>query len=108
MIGRPSSLRCDQLNVERNGDPARDLVLQREQIARVAVETLSPQMSVGLGIDQLRVDADLVTRPTDASFEDITHAQLAPDLLHFYRLVPIGERGIARGYEHGRQERKRR
>jgi hypothetical protein len=34
-------------------DPARNLVLQGEQIAHVTVEPLRPQMRVGLGIDQL-------------------------------------------------------
>ena len=62
ILGRPGGLRADQREVERDRDPARDLVLQGEQIARVAVEPLGPQMRVGLGIDQLGVDADLVAR----------------------------------------------
>src|SRR5438105_2751986 len=71
----------DQLKVERNGDPARDLVLQGEQIAYVSVEALGPQMRVALGIDQLGVDADLVARPSDASLQYIAHAKLTADLL---------------------------
>jgi len=35
-------LRCDQLLVERDGDPGGDLVLQREQIAPIAIEPLGP------------------------------------------------------------------
>ena len=106
MLGRPGGLRADQLEVERDRDPARDLVLQSEQIARVAVEPLGPEMRVGLGIDQLGVDADLVARPPDAPFQHIAHAQLAADLLRVDRLVLIGERGIARDHEHIRDPRQ--
>jgi hypothetical protein len=54
----PGGLRCDQLNLERIPDLARNLVLQSEQIAYVAVEALGPQVRIGLGVDKLRVDAD--------------------------------------------------
>jgi hypothetical protein len=42
MIGRACGFRADQLEVQRDGDPARDLVLQGEQMADVAVEPLGP------------------------------------------------------------------
>jgi hypothetical protein len=50
---------------------------------------LGPEMRVGLGIDQLDVDADLVARSTDAPFEHIADAQLAADLLRVDRLVRL-------------------
>src|SRR5260370_24120293 len=81
VLGRTTGLRGDQLEVERDGDPAGDLVLQGEEIARVAIEPLSPEMRVGLGIDQLGVDADLAAGPTDAPVQHIAHTQLAADLL---------------------------
>jgi hypothetical protein len=56
MLGRTGSLSGHQLKVERDRDPARNLVLQGEQIARVAAETFSPDMRIGLGIDQLGSD----------------------------------------------------
>jgi hypothetical protein len=58
MFGRSAGLGPDKLQVERNRNPARDLVLQGEQIARLAIEPLGPQMRIGRGIDQLGVDAD--------------------------------------------------
>ena len=106
MVGRPGSLRSNQLEAERSRDPARDLVLQDEQIARVAVEPLGPQMRVGRGVDQLGTDADLIARSPDAPFEHITHAQLAANLLRVDGLVPIGEGGIARDYETVRDPRE--
>jgi len=54
---------------------------------------------VGLGVDQLGVDPDLVGRPPHAAFEHIAHAQFAADLLCVDRLVPVGKRGVARDHK---------
>jgi hypothetical protein len=67
MLAPPGGLRAGHFNVERDRDPGRDLVLQDKQLTRVAIEPFCPQMRVGLGVDQLCVDADLVARPPDAS-----------------------------------------
>jgi hypothetical protein len=50
MLGRPGGLRTDQLDTEGVREPARDLLLQSEKIARVAVEPLRPRMRIGRGI----------------------------------------------------------
>ena len=100
MLVWPGGLRANQLDVQRDRDPACDLVLQGEQIARTAVEPLCPQMRVSVRVDQLGVDPDAVTRPPDAPFKQVTDAELAADLLRFDPLPLIGERGIARNYEH--------
>ena len=60
MLGRPGGFHSGKLKVKRNSNSVRDLVLKREQIARVIVEPLGPEMGVGLGVDQLGVDADLI------------------------------------------------
>jgi hypothetical protein len=75
MLGRPGGLCRDQLDTERICEPARDLVLQSEQIARVTVKPLRPQMRVGSGIDQLGADAGLAARPPDAPFKHIRRAR---------------------------------
>ena len=103
MLGRPGGLGGDQLDAERVREPARDLILQSEQIARVAVEPLGPKMRIGRGTDQLGVDAELVAGPPDAPFEHIAHAQLAANLLRVDGLVPVRERGIPRDHEHIRE-----
>jgi hypothetical protein len=69
MLCRPGRLPADQLDIKRDGDPTRDLVLQSEQIARITVKLLGPQMRISLSVDQLGIDADFVTRPPDAPFE---------------------------------------
>jgi len=58
MLGGPSGFRFDQLHSERICEPTRDLVLQGEEITRVAIEPLGPEMRVCRGIDQLGADAD--------------------------------------------------
>jgi len=60
MLGRSGSLRAYEFEIERNSYAACDLVLHGEQIARVAVEPLGPHMHVGLGINELSVDANPV------------------------------------------------
>jgi hypothetical protein len=49
-------------------------------------------MGVGLGVDQLGVDTDLVARPPDAAFEDIAHTKIASDLLGIDPFVLVSER----------------
>ena len=81
MLDRPSDLHPDELRTKCNGSPACDQVLHGEKISRIAVEPLRPQMRIGLGIDQLGVDADLIARSPDAAFQHVAHPQLAADLL---------------------------
>src|SRR5215471_794327 len=100
MLGRPDSLRSNQLDVELICDPAGNFVLQGKQIAHVAVQPLRPQMRVGLGVDQLDADADLAARPPDASFEHIAHSQLTTNLSRINIFVPVGKSGISRDHEH--------
>ena len=52
MLGRSGALRSDQLDAERVGELACDFVLQGEQITRGTLDAVSPEMRVGLGIDQ--------------------------------------------------------
>ncbi len=103
---RPGGVGVGQLEVERNSDPARNLVLQGEQIAGVAREPLCPKMRVGFGVDQLGSDANPASRPLDVSAQHITHTKLAADLLRVDRLVPVGESGVARDHEHVRDPRQ--
>src|SRR5215469_12698705 len=42
MFGLPRQCGVDELKVERNGDPARHLVLQCEQLAYVTIKALGP------------------------------------------------------------------
>ena len=80
-LGRPRCLDSNQLGSEGGRDPARDLVLQGKQIGGDAVESLRPQMRIGFGVDQLRIDVGLVARALDAPLEDVADTEFAADPL---------------------------
>src|SRR6516164_11596193 len=69
MVGRSDGFSRNQFQTKSGRDPPRDLALQRKQITGGAVEPLRPQMTAGLGIDELGSDANLLARPLDAAFE---------------------------------------
>src|SRR6185437_13647963 len=50
-------------------------------------------------LDELPGDAHTVARDPDASFQDITNAEFARDLLHVGRSAPVGKRRIAGDYK---------
>ena len=51
VLCRPSGFRLHELEAEHDCDPAGDLVLQSEQVSRITIEPLGPQMRVALGVD---------------------------------------------------------
>jgi hypothetical protein len=59
---------------------ARDLVLQFEDVVERAVEAVRPNMRSGRRIDQLACDAHTAHGFAHTAFEDVAHAELAPDL----------------------------
>jgi hypothetical protein len=69
--------------------------LDCEQIACVTVEPASPEVRVGLGIDQLGINSELVVRPPDASLQYVMNPEFAPDLPRIDWPVAIGEGGVA-------------
>jgi len=56
-------------------------------------------MGVTIGIDQLGIDADLPLPSPNASFQHISHAEFAADLLGVDRPASQCEGGIARDYK---------
>src|SRR5258708_32858510 len=98
-FGRPAhrALSLSLGNGRSDGDRYRlgDLVLDREDIGEIAVVTLGPDVVAGFGLDQLRGDADAVAGFTQAAFEHVAHAKLAPDLLHVHRVTLVSEARVA-------------
>jgi tetratricopeptide (TPR) repeat protein len=88
-IRRPGGFGGDQLRAQCRRNPTCDFVLQGKQVARVTVKPFRPQVRVGLGINELCGDADLLARSLNTSFQHIANAQLAAYLLRVDRLVLI-------------------
>ena len=77
-------------------DPLGDLVLQLEHVVERTVELFRPQMRAGLGLDQLRGDAQPIAALADAALKHIARAELAPHLPDIDRLPFVNEARIAR------------
>ena len=80
-------------------DPARDVVLDLEDVRQRTVVALGPDVVVGTRVDQLGGHAHLGLRATDASFHDVRGAQLAPHRDEVVRAAAVGKGRLAR--DHG-------
>src|SRR6516225_12033946 len=58
-----------ELRFDRRDDTLGDLVLHRENVDKIAVVTLRPDMIAGFGLDQLCGDAQPIAALADAAFE---------------------------------------
>ncbi len=103
---RASRLGDDELGVERTRQAGDDFVLHVEEIGERLVEPLGPEMTAGLGVDELHVDAHAVSAALNAALEDIADVQLAPDLLQIDGLALVSEGGVAPDHERAANARK--
>jgi hypothetical protein len=103
---QPLRLVLRQLDRERADDVLHHLVLRREDVGEIAVEPLGPDMPAAAGIDELRGDAHAVAGLAGAALEHEAYPEVTPDLLHFDRPALVGERGVARDDEQGRDLRE--
>src|SRR5262245_32047099 len=93
MVGRTGSLSGCQLQVERARDLACDLGLHSEEVDRVPIEPVCPQMRIGSGIDQLGVHTNPVARPPNPTsrigavfnFRSVENQWVRPKGLHYGR-----------------------
>ena len=78
-VARPARCRGSggDADVERFADGAGDFILDREDIAELAVDALRPARETGLAIGQAGRDADDIVRSLDRPVEQISHAKLA-------------------------------
>src|SRR5262249_38240045 len=59
------------------------------------IELVGPQMPARYALYELSGDPHPVTRDPEASFQDVTDAELARDLLHVDRSALVGKRRVA-------------
>ena len=97
-IGRlfgTASLDRRELIAQRVRQTPDDFVLHVEEIGKRLVEPLRPEMTAGLGVDELHVDPHPISATLNAALENVADVQLAPDRLHVERLALVGESRIA-------------
>jgi hypothetical protein len=51
------------------GNRFRNFTLNRENVGKIAIVSLSPEMRIVARVDELRVDADAISRPLHAAFQ---------------------------------------
>src|SRR3984957_2715631 len=76
-----------------------DFVLDGEDILKLAIVALGPEMCLGLAVDELNSDPDPIPCLADASFGDVVHPELTRDLLGLDGLALVDEHGIAGDHE---------
>src|ERR1700677_1061947 len=91
----PAGLDRRKLIAERICQTPDDLVLHIEEIGKRLVKPLRPEMTAGLGVDELHVDTHAIAAALNAALEDITDVQIEPDGLHVERLPLVSESGVA-------------
>ena len=85
--------------LDRGGDGAGYLILNREDVLEVPIVALRPEVTARFGRDQLGCHADPLAGLPHTAFDHVGHAEIAPYLLRLDRLCLIGERGVAGDHE---------
>ena len=70
-------------------------ILQLEKVGDVLLEAVGPEMSAGVGVNKLRVDAHAVLVALHRAFEHVADAELFADLFGVEALALEGERRVA-------------
>ena len=70
-----------------------------ENIFKIAVVALSPNVPIGFCVDQLNGDADAIAGLSHASLQHVFDPEFARDVLHLYRLALVHEGRVARDDE---------
>ena len=88
-----------QLHLQLFDYGVRDFVLDGEDIGKIAIEPLRPDVLALLGAHQLSRHSHPRARFSHASFKKKLHTELLTNLLHRPWLVFVGEHRVARDNE---------
>src|SRR2546423_15260969 len=80
LFGDSIQLGRAEARVQTVRDALGDLCLNGEDVGELAVPGFRPNVLIGVGVDQLRDNADLVAGATYAPLENVRYPKLAPDL----------------------------
>ena len=76
---------CFELGCDR----LRELTLEREDVLQFAIISFRPNLTVGLGIDELGVNSHAIARNLHASLQHVRNVQVATDLLQISILAAV-------------------
>src|SRR5207237_2814155 len=95
---RPLGIHGADAADQRADDALHQFVLDLEDLVGVAVEAIGPDMAAGLGVGQLRADADPPALPAHAALDDVADVELASQAAEVGRRAAVAERGRARAH----------
>ena len=93
------------LITQRGGDGADDLILDCQNVDRVAVIVFRPQMAAGRRVNQLRANPHAFANPANTAFGQVAHSQVSPHLGDVSVVGPIPGRRVAGDHEQGFETR---
>src|SRR4029453_15450995 len=74
---------------QRFGDSFSQFALQREKIRQLAIESISPNVRVGLRVDQLGVNPPPITSAAHGSLQNMRYAKRLGDLAQISRTLLV-------------------
>ena len=80
---------------QRRDNGRRHLVLDSEDILKLSVVALGPDVPIPPGINELDGNADPVSNLADAALHDVVHVESLRNLLNVHGFALVDERGIA-------------
>src|SRR5262249_54250565 len=87
-----------ELRLQRLRDSLGDLALNRKDVSQLPIIGLSPEVGIGLRVNQLNIDPHLIGHFFDATLKNIVYPKMPCDLGEVGRLALIPLRGSARNY----------
>src|SRR3954451_8589493 len=76
-----------QLHLQRVHDGFGNFVLNGEDVSKITVVAIGPNMSAALAVDQLGTDSNPGSRFSDATLKNVGTSEPLGDIGHIYRLV---------------------
>src|SRR4029077_4051486 len=89
-------LATGELRPQRLCDSFGDLALNPKDVSQLAIVGIGPQVGIGLRVNQLHIDPDLVGRSLYTTLQNVGYPKLLRDLGEIARLTFIALRGSAR------------
>jgi hypothetical protein len=96
-----------KVRLDGGDDPLGDVVLDREDVAQLAVVAFGPDMLAGLRVDELARDPEPLPGRPDAALEHVAHPEIARDLADIHGPALVDEGRVARDHEEPAQPRER-
>src|SRR5215831_4775022 len=105
LTGRSGNFGRKQLRFDRTDNATRHPVLEIENIGKLAINAIGPNVRTRFGIDELAANAHAIARFSNAAFEYVAHSQFAGNLPHIDGTTLVSKTRITGDHEQPLQAR---